>query len=181
MEEKKKSTMRWILEWAGQKKMDYVWSVILGMGNVIFKIIPYFLIATIVRMFLEGNKDFNTYLKNSICIDISFIVAELCHSLSTTLSHKATFTVLSNIRKACFEKLARVPLGYVKDTSSGTFKNIMVERIDSIETTLAHIIPEFTSNLLGPIAILIYFFTIDYRLALWSLLPIIIGFLVSAK
>lgn len=63
MEEKKKSTMRWILEWAGQKKMDYVWSVILGMGNVIFKIIPYFLIATIVRMFLEGNKDFNTYLK----------------------------------------------------------------------------------------------------------------------
>ena len=41
MEEKKKSTMRWILEWAGQKKMDYVWSVILGIGNVIFKIIPY--------------------------------------------------------------------------------------------------------------------------------------------
>lgn len=177
MEEKKKSTMRWILEWAGQKKMDYVWSVILGMGNVIFKIIPYFLIATIVRMFLEGNKDFNTYLKNSICIVISFIVAEFCHSLSTTLSHKATFTVLSNIRKACFEKLARVPLGYVKDTSSGTFKNIMVERIDSIETTLAHIIPEFTSNLMGPVVVLIYFFTIDYRLALWSLLPIIIGFL----
>ena len=177
MEEKKKSTMRWILEWAGQKKMDYVWSVILGMGNVIFKIIPYFLIATIVRMFLEGNKDFNTYLKNSICIAISFIVAEFCHSLSTTLSHKATFTVLSNIRKACFEKLARVPLGYVKDTSSGTFKNIMVERIDSIETTLAHIIPEFTSNLMGPVVVLIYFFTIDYRLALWSLLPIIIGFL----
>lgn len=27
MEEKKKSTMRWILEWAGQKKMDYVWSI----------------------------------------------------------------------------------------------------------------------------------------------------------
>ena len=56
MEEKKKSTMRWILEWAGQKKMDYVWSVILGMGNVIFKIIPYFLIATIVRMFLVSTQ-----------------------------------------------------------------------------------------------------------------------------
>ena len=44
MQEKKKSTMSWILEWAGQKRMDYVWSVILGMGNVIFKIIPYFLL-----------------------------------------------------------------------------------------------------------------------------------------
>ena len=97
--------------------------------------------------------------------------------MSTALSHKATFSVLANIRKACFEKLARVPLGYVKETSSGTFKNIMVERIDSIETTLSHVIPEFTSNLFGPIVILIYFFMIDYRLALWSLLPIIIGFL----
>ena len=27
MEEKKKSTMSWILERAGQKKMDYVWSI----------------------------------------------------------------------------------------------------------------------------------------------------------
>ena len=53
----------------------------------------------------------------------------------------------------------------------------MVERIDSIETTLAHVIPEFTSNLLGPVVILIYFFTIDYRLALWSLVPILVGFI----
>lgn len=78
------------------------------------------------------------------------MIAELFHSLSTSLSHKATFVVLANIRKACCDKLARVPLGYVKDTPSGTFKNIMVERIDSIETTLAHIVPEFTSNLLAP-------------------------------
>ena len=65
----------------------------------------------------------------------------------------------------------------MKDTPSGTFKNIMVERIDSIETTLAHIVPEFTSNLLAPIVILIYFFLTDWRLALWSLVPVIVGFL----
>ena len=93
------------------------------------------------------------------------------------MSHKATFAVLANIRKSCCDKLARVPLGYVKDTPSGTFKNIMVERIDSIETTLAHIVPEFTSNLLAPIVILIYFFLTDWRLALWSLVPVIVGFL----
>ena len=47
---------------------------------------------------------------------------------------------------------------HVKDTSSGTFKNILVERIDSIETTLAlYIVPEFTSNLLAPVIILIFF------------------------
>ena len=143
MEEKKKSTMSWILEWTGQKGMDYVWSIVFGIGNVIFKIIPYFVIAMIVKMFLGGEKNFNSYLIKAVCIIVSFIIAELCHSLSTALSHKATFSVLANIRKACFEKLARVPLGYVKETSSGTFKNIMVERIDSIETTLAHVYFKF--------------------------------------
>lgn len=176
MKEKKKSAVSWILEWAGQKRSAYVWSVVLAVGNVIFKIIPYFIIANVVKMFLDGNKEFKEYLIKAVGIVLSFIIAELFHSLSTSLSHKATFTVLANIRKSCCEKLARVPLGYVKDTPSGTFKNIMVERIDSIETTLAHIVPEFTSNLLAPVIILIYFFMTDWRLALWSLVPVVVGF-----
>ena len=58
MEEKKRSAASWILEWAGQKRSAYVWSVVLAVGNVIFKIIPYFIIANVVKMFLDGNKEF---------------------------------------------------------------------------------------------------------------------------
>ena len=177
MKEKKRSAASWILEWAGQKRSAYVWSVVLASGSVIFKVIPYFMIADVVKMFLDGNREFKAYLVKAVWIALSFILAELLHSISTALSHKATFTVLANIRKTCCEKLERVPLGYVKDTSSGTFKNILVERIDSIETTLAHIVPEFTSNLLAPVIILIYFFLTDWRLALWSLVPVVVGFL----
>ncbi len=177
MKEKKRSAFSWILEWTGQKRSAYVWSVVFAAGSVIFKVIPYFMIADVVKMFLDSNREFKAYLVKAVWIALSFILAELLHSLSTALSHKATFTVLANIRKTCCEKLARVPLGYVKDTSSGTFKNILVERIDSIETTLAHIVPEFTSNLLAPVIILIYFFLTDWRLALWSLVPVVVGFL----
>ena len=177
MKERKRSAASWILEWAGQKRSAYVWSVVFAAGSVIFKVIPYFMIADVVKMFLDGNREFKAYLVKAVWIALSFILAELLHSISTALSHKATFTVLANIRKTCCKKLARVPLGYVKDTSSGTFKNILVERIDSIETTLAHIVPEFTSNLLAPVIILIYFFLTDWRLALWSLVPVVVGFL----
>ena len=175
MEEKKKSWTSCLLEWSAPQKSLYLWSILLAAGNVVLKIIPYFLIADVVRMLLGGEKELSQYLMKVGLIALSFIVAELLHSASTTLSHKATFAVLANIRKMCCDKLARVSLGYVKDTPSGSFKNILVERIDSIETTLAHIVPEFTSNLLAPIVILVYFFTIDWRLALWSLLPIVVG------
>ena len=114
MKEKKKSAVSWILTWAGQKRIAYVWSVLLAIGNVIFKILPYFIIADVVKLFLNGEKEFETYLAKAVLIALSFIIAELLHSLSTALSHKATFAVLANIRKSCCDKLARVPLGYVK-------------------------------------------------------------------
>lgn len=77
MKEKKKSAVSWILEWAGQKRSAYVWSVVLAVGNVIFKIIPYFIIANVVTMFLDGSKEFKEYLIMAIWIALSFIIAEL--------------------------------------------------------------------------------------------------------
>ena len=177
MEEKKKTWTSWLLQWSAPQKPLYLKSILLAVGNVVLKIIPYFLIAEVVRMLLDGEKELSQYLIKAGLIALSFITAELLHCASTTLSHKATFSVLAEIRKMCCDKLGKVSLGYVKDTPSGTFKNILGERIDSIETTLAHIVPEFTSNLLAPVVILVYFFTIDWRLALWSMLPIVVGFL----
>ncbi len=175
MKEEKDSTVNWLLKWMKPNASMYVASVLLAIVNVIMKIVPYFLIADIVKMYLAQEKVFNVYLVKAILIALSFIVAELCHSVSTALSHKATFSLLADIRKKCCDKLAKVALGYVKDSPSGSFKSIIVERIDSMETTLAHIVPEFTSNLLAPVIILIYFFVVDYRLALWSMIPVIVG------
>ena len=38
-------------------------------------------------------------------------------------------------------------LGNALDMPSGSLKSVLIERIDSMETTLAHILPEWTSNL----------------------------------
>ncbi len=54
-------------------------------------------------------------------------------------------------------------------------KNILVERIDSIETTLAHMIPELTGNLCAVMAALVLLFVVDWRMALVSLITFPIG------
>lgn len=176
-EEKQKSTLAWIMEWAGSKKNKYIMSIIFALINVVFKIIPYFVIADVVADIIDGEQDISVYITRAAAVAGSFMVAELFHSISTSLSHKATFEVLANIRKQCLDKLSRVPLGYVKDNSSGNFKNIMVERVDSIETTLAHILPEFTTNIIAPVAVLVYLFVIDWRIALFALVPMLLGIL----
>ena len=80
---KKKSTLDWILEWAGQKRGAYLWSVLLAIMNVIFKIIPYFLIGDVIRLFVNGEKDFSIYLHKVLLIALSFKI--LSFSLLRTL------------------------------------------------------------------------------------------------
>jgi ATP-binding cassette subfamily B protein len=172
---KKRSVISWVLEFAGRKRVFFVGSVLLAMLGVAASFAPYLIIARIVSELLSGNKDWSFYLTQTIIMGVCWILRVTLHSVSTSLSHIATFTVLGTIRKQVCEKLATIPLGSVLDDNSGSYKNIIVERIDAMETTLAHIVPEFTANILLPAVMFIYLLTLDWRLGLSNLVGAAIG------
>ena len=172
---KKRGALSWVLEFAGSRRSSYVGSVLLAILSVLAGFVPYIFMANIVRGLLEKTADFPYCLTQCLWMALFFVLNRLFHAASTTMSHKATFEVLANVRRRLTKKLARMPLGDVLDESSGTYKNIIVERVDSIETTLAHMIPEFTSNLIVPFVIFAYMLRIDWRLALLSLITVPVG------
>lgn len=172
---KSQSPIAWVLGQTGDHGGQYVLSVILAVIGVAFSVAPYFVVVGIVQGLMDGQQDFGFYLGKCLIMAALWLGRVLFHALSTATSHRATFAVLGEIRKRCTEKLARMPLGTVLIQSSGALKNTLVERIDSIETTLAHIVPEFTANLLVPVIIEIYIFTIDWRMGLASLVTVPIG------
>ena len=177
---KKKSLLSWIFLFARNKKKYYIASIFFALLRVACGIAPYIIIANIVRELLSGVRDWDVYLKECLIIAAFWFGNVLFHSISTTLSHVATFNVLGNIRKDLCDKLSRVPLGSVLDMPSGALKNILVERIDSMETTLAHVVPEFTSNLILPVLMFVYLFHIDWRMGLASLGTLPIGMVAMA-
>lgn len=73
-----------------------------------------------------------------------------------------------------------MPLGNVISQPSGALKSTIVERIDSIETTLAHILPEFTTGIGAPIIIIIYTFIISWKLGLAALITVPLGIICYA-
>jgi ATP-binding cassette subfamily B protein len=176
----KMSTLDWLLMWATPYKNAYILSVLFAIVGVFCGIAPYYGITRIIIGLLQNNKEPGYYfLWISICA-VLWIFRYLFHGISTSLSHKSTFAVIAEVRKQLTGKLVRLPMGYLMDTPSGTIKNIIVEKVDSIETSLAHILPEMTANLLGPICIIIYLFVIDWRMALISLITVPIGFFCYA-
>lgn len=180
MKDKKRNLLSWILEFAGRKRAYFGGSVLLAIFGVAASFIPYLIIADIVKELLAGNTDWRFYLGRVVLIGVCWIARVTLHTLSTSLSHIATFNVLGGIRTQLCEKLYSIPLGSVLDDHSGTYKNIIVERVDSMETTLAHIVPEFTANLLLPLVMFVYLLALDWRLGLANLVGAVIGLICAS-
>ena len=164
----------WIFYFAGSKKGQYIVSVFFALLSVACCIAPYFIIARIVQQLLAGVRDWQLFLQECGITALFWFGNVLFHAISTSMSHIATFNLLGNIRKSMCDKLTRLPLGTVLDMPSGSLKSIIIERIDSMETTLAHIVPEYTSNIILSIVLVVYLFVLDWRLALacMAVLPI---------
>lgn len=175
--QKKRGAFSYLYEWAAPYHKKYITSVFTAMLGVLCSIIPYFCASKIVTLLIGGEREFPPYIIWIAIAAVSWMGNYLLHAVSTTISHGATFSVIADTRRRMCEKLARLSMGKVLDRPSGETKNLIVERVDSIEPTLAHLVPEMTSKLLAPIVILAYVFILDWRVAMWSLITFPLGML----
>ena len=176
MEEKKKpSPFSKLWGWAESEHTSFIMAVISAIIGVACSMIPYFCISAVIGILIKGSSDFS---KIWYLVGIAFagyLGNVIFSTLSTTISHTATYHTLRELRKKLVLKLSRVPMGTILNTPSGTYKTTIVDRVEGMEPTLAHLIPEMTSNLLIPISIAVYIFILDWRMGIASLITTIIG------
>ncbi|MDO5377998.1 MAG: ABC transporter ATP-binding protein [Clostridia bacterium] len=171
----KRSAASWLLELAGPRAGEYLLSILAALAGVACSLMPYIIMIDLIHALLSGTADRAWCLNRCLVMGLWWALRYALHSVSTTLSHHATFHVLADTRMRLMAKLATLPLGVVLDQSSGSYKNIIVERVDSIETTLAHMVPEMTSNIVGAIAVLALLFQMDWRMGLATLVVLPLG------
>ncbi|HEN3074222.1 TPA: ABC transporter ATP-binding protein [Streptococcus agalactiae] len=174
---KQKSPAAILWELAKKEHSKLKTSVFIASIGVIAGIIPYISASRILVELLKGNDDFKIY---SLWLGIgllSYILKSFLYSMALSVSHKATFSVLKDVRLRMLEKLPKMPLGEIISVPSGNFKQIIVDQVESMEKPLAHLLPEMTSNLLGSLSIFIYLLFLDWRMALLSLVSIPVGML----
>ena len=173
----KRSAASWLVELAKGRYGEYALSVLAALLGVACSLIPYFIIIRIITALVNGTAELSPCLTLCAWMAAFWILRYVLHSVSTSLSHHATFYVLARTRTRLLDKLAALPLGTVLDRSSGSYKNIIVERVDSIETTLAHLLPEMTANIVGSLAVLVLLFVEDWRMGLSMLIVVPLGIL----
>ena len=165
-----------IMQYAGTYKSKYVCSVILAVISVVCGMVPYFAAAEMVTAMIghEG-KDLSFFAVWCIAAAAGYIAKGIFNGISTSVSHTATYLTMKEIRQKLIAKLTRMPMGTILKSPSGYYKDVIVDRVEGIEVPLAHLLPEMTANVLAPVLMLIYLFTLDWRLALLSLITIPVG------
>ena len=179
-EEKKDSPIGTLWGWGKPYHGKFIGSIILAVLGVACQMVPYFCVAHIVTLMLSGEQDFSSYMTACIVTLCGYLGKVVFANLSTVISHTATYYTLRDLRENITEKLARVPMGTILDTPSGQYKTTIVDRVEGMEPTFAHLIPEMTANVLVPIVIVVYLLILDWRMALLSLVTLVVGLVVMS-
>ncbi len=169
---KEKNWTGTLLSFASRCRGKMILSVICAVISVFGGLVPYFGVYKIIILFIEAQPTGGQILFWAAVSLGGHMVKILFHTISTILSHISAYTVLENIRLRIAEKLMHAPLGTVLNETVGKMKNIIIDRVETIEIPLAHVIPELFSNLLLPIAVFVYLCTIDWRMALAALVTV---------
>ena len=169
------STASSLLRFAGPYKGRYVLSICLSVLGVASGLVPYYAAAQILIGLIGTERNFSFYIFWGIIAVVGYLAKSTFAILSTSISHTATFLALRDIRKQIVDKFSRMPMGTLLNTPSGQLKDTLVDRVEGLETPLAHLLPEMSANVLVPVFIVIYLFVLDWRMALISLITIPVG------
>ena len=172
----KQSPVQRIWELGKEEHGQLITAVILAVLGVAAGMLPYFAAAKMIVLLLGGEHTLSSYTRWLAIALAGYLIRTVLYNGALSLSHKATFQILKTIRQMLLEKLPRLPLGTVMDMSSGKLKQTIVDQVDGMETTLAHLFPEMTANITAPILTILYLFIMDWRLALLSLVVFPVAF-----
>ena len=163
---KERTWLSILLSYAGPCRGKMAASVALAVVSVAGGFVPYLGVYQILRLFVERRAGLEGILLwCGVCL-AGYTVKVAGYALSTMLAHVSAYTILEGLRLQVADRLMGAPLGEVESRPIGAMKSTVVDRIEDVEPPLAHMIPELSSNLLLPLAVVIAMFAIDWRMGL---------------
>lgn len=167
-----KKTFNYAQEYKGK---TYV-ALFLVLLSGVMGVVPFLLTYNIIIKFIEKSTIGTNYLLiMSGGIILSLFLKGYFFFKGLDASHEAAFDTLMEMRIKFVEKMRKIPLGEINKKGVGSYKKNLVDDIESIETLLAHMIPEGIPFVIIPILIYIIIFITDWRLGLLSLASIPFG------
>ncbi|WP_340685854.1 ABC transporter ATP-binding protein [Amycolatopsis coloradensis] len=94
---------------------------------------------------------------------------------SSGIGHLLDGRVQLTFRRLLAERLGRVPIGWFSSRRTGELAKVVGEDVGAVHPFIAHTPGELVSAFVVPLVSLAYLFTIDWRLTLITLIPVVLA------
>ncbi|MEH3129783.1 MAG: ATP-binding cassette domain-containing protein [Mycolicibacterium neoaurum] len=88
--------------------------------------------------------------------------------------HRVDAAFARDLRGRLLTKLSRLPLGWFTARGSGSIKQLVQDDTLSLHYLITHAIPDAVAAVIAPVAVLVYLFVVDWRIALVLFGPVLV-------
>ena len=162
----KKSWTSALFAYAEGEKSRLLLSVVLSVLSVMLGLVPFYCMYRLICLMAAGTATAALAVKWCLLALAAYAAKVVLFGLSTGTSHAMAYTILEGLRLRLADRFLHAPLGNVENHTIGEIKTMMVDKIETLEPPLAHMIPEGAGHVVLPVVSIIALLCVDWRLAL---------------
>jgi ATP-binding cassette subfamily B protein len=106
---------------------------------------------------------------------LGLLVRLVFTAASSGIGHLLDGTVQLTLRRHLAARLGRVPIGWFSRRRTGELAKVVGEDVSALHPFIAHTPGELVSAFVVPLVSLVYLFTVDWRLTLITLAPVVLA------
>ncbi|MFE0774642.1 ABC transporter ATP-binding protein/permease [Streptomyces sp. NPDC058861] len=134
---------------------------------------PFVLMVELARRLTSGKDTDRLWALGAWAVGLTGAGVLLASGLLLWL-HRVDARFARDLRQRLLTKLSRLPLGWFDSRGSGRVKQIVQDDTLSLHYLVTHAVPDAVAAVVAPVAVLVYLFSVDWRIALPLLLPVLV-------
>ncbi|MEU3183960.1 ABC transporter ATP-binding protein [Streptomyces sp. NPDC006923] len=145
-------------------------------------VVPFIAVSRIADRLTDGTRAGGDDLWPLVTLACAAgLLALLCGSAAGAVSHLADNDLQLGLRRGLARHIGRLPLGWITTRGTGAVKQAVQDDVRALHTLVAHTLLDVVAVLVAPVPALVYLFTVDWRLALISVLPLALGVFLFSR
>lgn len=174
----------WRTQAAGRLLAPLRWALILsGVLQAVITLIqlaPFVLLVELARRLVAGAPAARLWEVGIAAVSLLGLGALLGAALTLWL-HVVDARFARDLRSALLRKLSRLPLGWFTARGSGSIKQLLQDDTLSLHYLVTHAIPDAVAAVVAPVAVLVYLFAVDWRVALVLFVPVLVYLVLTSS
>ncbi|MCV7101552.1 ABC transporter ATP-binding protein/permease [Mycobacterium palustre] len=141
---------------------------------------PFVLLVELARRLASGAEAPRLWTVGIAAVTLLGVGTLLGAALTLWL-HVVDARFAADLRSRLLTKLARLPLGWFTARGSGSIKQLVQDDTLSLHYLVTHAIPDAVAAVVAPVAVLVYLFVVDWRVALVLFLPVLVYLVLTSS